>query len=63
MTGVRKVIAMNSSLPRLIASVALLSACVLTSAMVLAQTTAQKTFATPEDAVKDAGAHMDAVRR
>jgi len=52
MTGVRKVIAMNSSFPRLIASVALLSACVLTSAMVLAQTTAQKTFATPEEAVK-----------
>ena len=47
-----KVITMNTSLPRLIASVALMSACALTAVMLLAQTTAQKTFATPEEAVK-----------
>jgi Protein of unknown function (DUF2950) len=47
-----KVITMNTSLPRLIASAALMSACALTAVMVLAQTTTQKTFATPEDAVK-----------
>ena len=43
---------MNTSIHRLIASVALVSACVLTSVLVLAQTTTQKTFATPEEAVK-----------
>jgi hypothetical protein len=50
--GVRRVITMNTSIHRLIASVAFVSACVLTSVLVLAQTTTQKTFATPEEAVK-----------
>jgi len=52
MTDVRRVITMNTHLPRLIGSVALMSACALTAVLVFAQTSAQKTFATPEEAVK-----------
>ena len=43
---------MNTHLPRLIGSVALMSACALTAVLVFAQTSSQKTFATPEEAVK-----------
>ena len=42
---------MNTYLRRRIAAVALLGACLITG-VVLAQTKAQRTFATPEDAVK-----------
>lgn len=59
MNGVRRVITMNTSLRRRIvvgrvgaAVIALLGACALAGAVVLAQTAAQKTFASPEDAVK-----------
>lgn len=52
MTGVRKVTTMNTTLRRRIASSALIGACMLAGALTFAQTVAQKTFATPEDAVK-----------
>jgi hypothetical protein len=52
MNGVRRVITMQTHLRRHVAAAALLGACALTSAHVLAQAAAQRTFATPEDAVK-----------
>jgi Protein of unknown function (DUF2950) len=51
MTRIREVIGMSTYLRRRIAAVALLGACLITG-VVLAQTKAQRTFPTPEDAVK-----------
>lgn len=52
MTGIRKVTTMNTDFRHRIAALALLGVCALTGVGVLAQTAAQKTFASPEDAVK-----------
>jgi hypothetical protein len=52
MTGVRRVITMNSYFRHRTVALALLGACATTGAVVLAQTAAQKTFASPEEAVK-----------
>ena len=52
MIGVRRVITMNTYFRHRTVALALLGACALTGGVVLAQTAAQKTFATPEDAVK-----------
>lgn len=52
MTGMRKVTTMSTYFRHRDVALALLGACALSGAVVLAQTAAQKTFASPEDAVK-----------
>jgi len=52
MTGIRRVITMKNYFRRRTVALAMLGACALAGAAVLAQTAAQKTFASPEEAVK-----------
>ena len=52
MNGVRRVITMNTYFRHRTVALALLGACALAGVVAFAQTAAQKTFATPEDAVK-----------
>jgi hypothetical protein len=52
MNGVRRVITMNTCFRHRTVALVLIGVCALTGVVAFAQTAAQKTFATPEDAVK-----------